>query len=238
MTTPHDDIDPTITVEWVQIERDGSTMRAYVAAPRDTTPSTPSVVLAMHLWGLDRGTREAARRFAVAGFATIVPDLYARLDTPDPDATDDVRAFVPLARSLAFETVDPDIRASARWIRARFPDGKTAIAGFCMGGVIATYRTAGYADLFSAAAVWYGLHRQIDPANVEIPIVASYGADDTGIPVADVERFRAGLRVPHDVVVYPNAEHGFADRRAAYQKDAAEDSWRRAIGFLTPRLRA
>lgn len=227
-----------ITTEWVSIEREGAAMRAYFAAPRDLSPATPGIVLAMHLWGLDRGTREAARRFAAAGFATIAPDLYARVDAPDGDEVDDHRAFVPLARGLTLETVDPDIRAAAGWLRARLPAAKLAIAGFCMGGVIAMYRTVGYTDLFSAAAVWYGLHPRIEAADVEIPLVASYGADDAGIPVASVERFRDALRVPHDVVIYPGAGHGFADQREAYHAQAAEDAWRRTVDFLRPRLHA
>jgi carboxymethylenebutenolidase len=238
MTMQDSDIDPSIDEQWVEVEREDGTMRAYYAEPRDARPTTPSIVMAMHLWGLDRGSRAAARRFAAAGFATIVPDLYARTEAPDPDATDDYRAFVPLARGLSHATVDPDMRAAAAWLRERLPGAKTAIAGFCMGGMIAMYRTVGYTDLFSAAAVWYGLHPEVDSQRVDIPIVASFGANDAGIPVANIERFCDGLRVAHDIVIYPGADHGFADRRAAYLPEAAEDSWRRTIDFLGSRLRA
>lgn len=103
------------------------------------------------------------------------------------------------------------------------------ILGFCMGGVIALRRCSGYSDLFRAAAVWYGAIT-IDPALVDIPLVASYGGADTHIPV---ETFRAALRVPNDVVVYPNAGHGFFHHGLdTYDPAAAEDSWRRAIDFL------
>jgi carboxymethylenebutenolidase len=230
--------DPAVVAEWVAIPRDGESMPAYYAAPRESTAHAPTLVLAMHLFGVDGTMREAARRFAQAGFATVIPDLYARFDAPSGDGATDPRPFIPFARELKGETVDPDVLAAAAWLRERFPQTRTGIAGFCMGGVVAMRRTHGYGILFAAAAIWYGLIPDLDPALVEIPIVASYGAEDAGIPVDAVERFRDGLRVDHDVRIYPGAKHAFADRREAYDRDAAEDSWQRAIAFLTPRLRA
>ncbi|RZK95999.1 MAG: carboxymethylenebutenolidase, partial [Methylobacterium sp.] len=38
---------------------------------------------------------------------------------------------------------------------------------------------------------------------------------------------------PVELVVYPDAPHGFhADYRPSYRKEAAEDGWRRALAFL------
>lgn len=208
--------------------------RTFYAAPQAIHEATPSIVIAMHLWGVDENMRDAARRFADAGFAAIVPDLYARWDVPDGDGATDHTQFVPFARNLSAETVEPDIRSAARTLRQRFPKTKIAIAGFCMGGVMALRRCAGHSDVFSAAAVWYGaIPAEADPARVDIPIVASYGALDTGIPVESVESFAAGLQVTNDVRIYPGAGHAFCDdRRASFEPVAAGDSWERAIRFL------
>jgi carboxymethylenebutenolidase len=208
--------------------------RTFYAAPENVHEATPTLVLAMHLWGVDSNMRDVAQRFAKAGFATLVPDLYARYEAPDGDGATDHTLFVPLARSLTAQTVEPDIRSAALSLRERFPKTKTAIAGFCMGGVIALRRSAGHSDLFTAGAVWYGaIPTDLDPAHVDIPLVASYGALDAGIPVQSVEEFAAGLRVPNDVKIYSGAGHAFCDdRRAAYEPDAAQDSWTRSITFL------
>lgn len=226
--------DPAIVAQWVDIERDGSAMRAYYSAPRSAKDGTPCMVMAMHLYGVDSEQRDVARRLAKAGFATIVPDLYARFDAPSGDGATDPQPFMPFAQKLGAATVDPDIRAGARWLRERFPASKAAILGFCMGGIIALHRTSGYSDLFAAAAIWYGaILPSIDPALVDIPIVASYGADDRHIPAESVEAFRAGLRVPNDIAIYPNAGHAFFDHtRSSYEPKAAEDSWRRTTDFL------
>jgi carboxymethylenebutenolidase len=225
--------DADITAQHLTLERDGAPMSAYYAVPNEPGEALPTVVLAIHIWGVDAGYRDTVRRLAKAGFAAIVPDLYARFDAPDGDVVTDYREFIPFAQRLTPETVDADITASVRWLQTQFPRSKMAIAGFCMGGVMAMNRTVGYKKTFSAAAVWYGLKPEIDPHDVEIPIVASYGADDKGIPVENVNRFQAGLTVPNDFKIYPNAQHAFFDHtRAAYNAEAADDSWQRAIAFL------
>jgi carboxymethylenebutenolidase len=230
MTT--DTNDRNVTAHWVDVECDGSSMRCYFAAPHAAGDMTPTVVLAMHLTGIDAWMRSIAHRFATEGFAIVIPDLYARFHAPDGDVVDDYKQFIPFAQKLDPAMVDRDVRAAAAWLRERYPRSKTAIAGFCMGGVMALTRTIGYRDVFSAAAVWYGAIR-IDPKLVEIPVVASYGADDTGISTESVEAFRAALTVPNDVVMYPGAGHAFSDdTRPAYEKNAADDSWRRSIALL------
>jgi carboxymethylenebutenolidase len=223
----------TGTVEVLRISREGGTLPMYYAAPPNATDRTPSVVIAMHVWGVDESMRAAARRFAQAGFAAAVPDLYAGFDAPNGDGATDHAPFAALAKRLTFDVVDPDFRAAAALLRERLAQTRTAIAGFCMGGTMALRRSYGYAGVFDAAAVWYGKVDDVDPKLVEVPLVGSFGADDAGIPAESVEAFRDALHAPNDVVVYPNAGHAFCDRqRARYAPTAAEDSWKRTIGFL------
>jgi carboxymethylenebutenolidase len=222
-----------VVAEHVVINCNGEMLPAYYAAPKHADHDTPSIVMAMHLTGVDAQQRETARRFATEGFATIVPDLYARFGAPDGDVERDYRSFLPFAKRLSFETVEPDLRAATEWLRSTHPRTSTAIAGFCMGGVMAVRRAHGYAEVFSAAAVWYGQLADVDPKAIDIPLVASFGSVDRGIPVETVGAFHAGLTVPNDVKIYDGAAHAFCDQRGeAYDPAAAEDSWRRSIAFL------
>jgi len=206
--------------------------RTFIAHPATKNERTPIVVIAMHLWGVDEPMRAAARRFAEHGIAAIVPDLYANFDAPDGDGVTDHTVFLPLARSLVTEQVDMKLAAGRDHMRTLYPKAKTAIAGFCMGGVMATFRSTSRYD-YDAAAVWYGLSKEIDASDVTIPIVASYGSLDRGIPVADVLSFEQSLRTPHDIKVYDGADHAFGDEaRAAYHRDATEDTWQRTLLFL------
>jgi carboxymethylenebutenolidase len=50
-----------------------------------------------------------------------------------------------------------------------------------------------------------------------------------------VEAFTAALTaagVEHEVVVYPNAPHGFFDLKYAEFADACADAWRRTLAFI------
>lgn len=206
--------------------------RTFYVEPKETRDDTRTIVLAMHVWGVDANMRDIAERFAADGYAVEVPDLYAAFDAPSGDGATDHTQFVPFATQLATEGIDAALLTSARRLKERFPKTKTAIAGFCMGGKIALHRTIGYSETFSAAAVWYGAIA-IDPGIVEIPVVASYGAEDSGIPTDSVRAFEEGLHVPHDIKMYENAGHAFCDAsRASYEPKAAADSWRRTMNFL------
>lgn len=209
----------------------------YYAVPKATDHRTPSIVLAMHLWGVDDNMRRCADRFARAGFAVAVPDLYEDFGAPEPHKDADPREFIPFAQRLSFEIVDPKIRTAAAWLRERFPNTATAIAGFCMGGIMALRRSNGYGDIFSAAAVWYGSLKDVDGKAIDIPLVASFGAEDEGIPLESIEQFQSALQVPHDVKVYAGAGHAFCDEsRPSYEPAAAQDSWDRTIAFLRAHL--
>jgi carboxymethylenebutenolidase len=226
--------EPPVTARLIELSRPGSA--AFCAAPGDPARTVGTVVLAMHLWGVDASMRDAAVRFARGGFATLVPNLYAHLEVPSGDGETNAARFVPFARALTAETVEPEIAAAESWLREAYPGLPVAIAGFCMGGVIALRRTFDPAR-FAVAAVWYGALANLDPSSVAVPIVASFGALDAGIPGEQIAAFRDGLRVPHDVELYAGAGHGFCDAgRDAYHPIAAEASWTRALSFLTSHI--
>ena len=68
-------------------------------------------------------------------------------------------------------------------------------------------------------------------ATLKTPILGLYGGKDTGIPQDSIEQMRSALKAaknPSEIVVYPDAEHGFnADYRPSYNKQAAQDGWNR-----------
>ncbi|HEY2474828.1 MAG TPA: alpha/beta fold hydrolase [Candidatus Cybelea sp.] len=208
---------------------------SFAAIPDDPTAVSHAIVLVMHLTGVDASMCDAAQQFAREGFAVVVPDLYARLDGPRPSDPNDVAAFMPFAKRLTTESIDADLDEGVSWLRERFPKATLSIAGFCMGGRIAMHRTAGYADRFSSAAIWYGFDDTLDPKAVDIPIVASYGLDDVHIPADKVEAFAQALTVEHDFKFYQNAGHGFFHRESAFAPAAAADSFRRTLDFLRAR---
>jgi carboxymethylenebutenolidase len=71
---------------------------------------------------------------------------------------------------------------------------------------------------------------------LQVPVLGLYGAADQGIPVAMVEKFRADLaaaKSPSEIVVYPEAPHGFhADYRPSYRAGPAAEGWKRLLDWF------
>ncbi len=229
--------DPAIAVEHVSLVSNGSTVSAYAAWPVKGGTATPSVVVVMHIWGVDTPIRDYVRRLAKNGFAAIAPDLYARLDAPNGDGATDASLFRPYAQKLERAVWLADVRAAADWLAAKFPATKTAIAGFCMGGKLALVAAIEEGERFALVAPFYGAVADIDPKNVRIPVCGSYGGRDTGIPAENVRAFAAALTVPNDIKIYDEAGHAFFDdQRASYVASAAADAWTRTISCFTTYL--
>jgi carboxymethylenebutenolidase len=225
--------DPSIAFDRPVLTVDGSTVAAYAAWPKQADATTPSVVVVMHVWGVDTSIRDVVRRFAAAGFGAIAPDLYARFNGPVGDGATDVGTFRQYARQLDPKQYVADLRAGADWLATRFPSTKTGIMGFCMGGHIALVVATETGNRFAAVCPFYGSPEGIDPHAIAIPVCGSYGARDTSIPVAAVRAFAAALTVPNDIRIYDEAGHAFFDdQRASYVASAATDAWKRTIAFL------
>jgi carboxymethylenebutenolidase len=225
--------DPDISVQRAELQRPDGAVSAYAAWPKAADAPTPSVVVIMHVWGVDTSIRNVVRRLAKAGYAAVAPDLYARLAAPSGDTATDSTELRQYAQRLDGKQYDGDIAAAAQWPQKRFPNTKVAIMGFCMGGRIAMLAAIDNRGLFSAVAPFYGALTDVDPTAIVIPFYGSYGARDTGIPADGVQTFTALLNVPHDVRIYDNAGHAFFDEaRASYVPTAAADAWDRLLRFL------
>jgi carboxymethylenebutenolidase len=229
--------DPTITIDRVELRRPDAVIPGYAAWPVRAPFNVPSVVVVMHIWGVDTSIRDVVRRLAKAGIAAVAPDLYARFGAPSGDGSSDIDAFRPFAAKLDRKQYDGDIRAAALWLSTKFPSTKTAVLGFCMGGHIALIQAIDNADVFSTVCPFYGSLKDIDPDKIHMPVCGSYGARDTSISADDVRTFRSLLRVPNDIRVYNTAGHAFFDdQRASYVAAAAVDAWKRTVDFLLEQL--
>ena len=73
-------------------------------------------------------------------------------------------------------------------------------------------------------------------ASLKAPVLGLYGGKDPGIPQNTIEQMREALKKagnPSEIVVYPEAGHGFnADYRPGYNKEAAEDGWKRMLAWF------
>jgi carboxymethylenebutenolidase len=103
-----------------------------------------------------------------------------------------------------------------------------------MGGTF-TYLAATTGLDIQCAAPFYGSGIAQDLKRPGCPMLAFFGGRDEYIPAADIEAVQAYF--PGQVVVYPEAGHGFMrDGSDHYDAGAASDAWRRLMDFFGEHL--
>ena len=231
---------------------DGTVPSGGFAVPiyevRPAAPGTyPVVIVIPEVFGMHEHIRDVTRRFAREGFLAVTFEPYAReggvLHLPDLDAVRKVVDPVPDARVMA------DLDAIVAWAR-RHPSAKpdrVGMTGFCRGGMYTLLYAARSPEL-KAAVPWYGqLRPALTPgvrtegpldvaARINAPVLGLYGAEDLGIPVADVRTLESKMKAAGrtaEFVIYPGAPHAFfADYRPSYRAEAARDAWGRCIAWF------
>lgn len=231
----------------IQIKAPDREIPAFVARPT-ASGKHPCVVLISEIFGLHEYIRDTARRLAKAGYVVIAPDFFVRAG--DPSTMTDFPAIMKIVATATDAQVAGDVGAALSWLKAqRFADAKrVAITGYCWGGAVTWEAVARFPE-FKAGVAWYGRLSSgmaADSANknpldlaadLKAPVLGLYAEKDSGIPLTDVDKMKAALKAAgktgSDIVVYPGAQHGFhADYRPSYNKEAAEDGWKKMLAFF------
>lgn len=223
-------------------------MDVYEASP--ATPATGAVVVIQEAFGVNDYICDVTRRFADAGYRAVAPAMFHRAGGGTAPY-DDFAKVLPLFAGVSDDGILADVDATVAYLnRAGFDARRIGIVGFCFGGrvtfLVATRRRLGAAVGFYGGGIVTKRLPLFEPligdaATLATPWLGLFGDADAGIPVADVERLRATLdretAVAHEIVRYPDAEHGFhCDRRPAYHEPAATDGWRRTLDWLARHL--
>lgn len=222
------------------------TIPAYRACP-GKGHDFPVVLVVQEIFGVHEHIKDICRRFAKAGYCAVAPELFARQG--DVSKMTDVQEIVSKVVSRVPDAqVMSDLDAAAQWaFRDSHGDNRRlTIAGFCWGGRI-VWLYAAHNPKLKAGAAWYGRlegdTNALTPRNplafvggLKAPVIGFYGGKDTSIPIDSVNKMKAALKVtddPSEIVVYPEAGHGFnADYRPTYNADAAKDSWKRMLAWF------
>jgi carboxymethylenebutenolidase len=224
----------------VKIPVSGGEIPAYRAMPAKGK-SFPVVLVVQEIFGVHEHIKDICRRFAKLGHMAIAPELYARQgDVSKLTDFNDIRKIVS---QVPDSQVMSDLDATVEYAKKSGSGNaaKLGITGFCWGGRI-VWLYAAHNPSLKAGVAWYG--RLVGPpselqpkhpvdvaAQIKAPVLGLYGGKDAGIPLDTIERMRAAIKAANgksEIVVYPEAGHGFhADYRPGYDKEAAQDGWRR-----------
>jgi carboxymethylenebutenolidase len=224
--------------------QDGA-LPAYFARPTGNGPF-PVALVNEEIFGVHEYIKDVCRRLAKAGYFAVATEYYSRLGdlsqmTDVSQIIRDVIAKAPDHQYLA------DMDATASWALQHGGDaGHVGVIGFCRGGR-QTWLYAAHSPHLKAAVAFYGplggTPSSIQPQSaldvadrIQCPLLGLYGGQDSGIPLTLVRQAEAKAQAAHrtvEIVVYPDAPHGFhADYRPSYRQADAADAWARMLAWF------
>lgn len=216
------------------IEHQGMSISGYLAEPSGDVKG--GMVVIQEWWGLTPDIKEIADRYAAEGYLAFAPDLYHGQVATEPD---EARKYaMAMERQVAAQEIDNAIA----WMKAERGVGKVGCVGYCMGGGLTLGAAIRPTSNVDAVHVYYGGGMPAEDvlSTIKVPVLGSYGANDKGIPKEQVDGLRNALErsgVPNDITYYEGAEHSFFNEtRPAYHPEAAEDSWKKSLGWFGQHL--
>jgi carboxymethylenebutenolidase len=211
---------------------DGHRFSAWRAGPAE---ATKALVVVQEIFGVNRHMRHVCEGFANQGFAVVSPALFDRTerDAELGYAPEDIQRGLALRSKVTDAQVMLDIEAAAAALPAGAGKG---VIGYCWGGTIAWWG-ATRSGSFKAAIGYYGGGIAGTRAETpHCPVQLHFGAEDHGIPLADVEAIRAA-QPEAEIHVYAGAGHGFScEERSSYSPADAILAEQRSLSFLAKHL--
>ncbi|HCS46417.1 MAG TPA: carboxymethylenebutenolidase [Pseudomonas sp.] len=231
----------SVTTQWIEIDSAEGTFGAYLAIPH--TQKGPGIVLIQEIFGVNEHIRAVAEQYAADGYLVIAPDLFWRSGKRIELTYDESgwKRAVELMNATDVGKAQTDIKLAIDALKAQPGlDGGVASIGYCFGGLL-SYHTAAN-GLVDVAIAYYGggIQNQLDRADeIEVPLLMHFGEQDSHISLEAVEkiaeRFENNDNV--EIVVYPEAEHGFnCSHRDSYNQRAAAEAHGNTLIFLAQEL--
>jgi carboxymethylenebutenolidase len=228
-----------------QIPTTDGKLPAYYAKPA-RKGTFPVILVNEEIFGVHEYIKDVCRRWAKLGYLAVATEYYARIGdlskmTDVKQIMSDVILKAPDAQYMS------DLDSTAAWaLENGGSSTRVGVMGFCRGGR-QTWLYAAHSPHLKAAVAFYGpllgTPSPIQPqtaldvaGELKCPLLGLYGGQDPSIPVESVRQAETKAKAAHetvDIVIYPDAPHGFhADYRPSYRQADAEDAWKRAIAWF------
>lgn len=187
---------------------DSAEITALSAQPKQTPLG--GIVVAQEIFGLSDHIAEICERFAAAGYQSIAPGLFDRVerDFQAPHDPEGVKKGIAAVMASPWPQVMGDVQAAI----AALPQ-PVYVTGFCYGGAVAWVAAAQCTGLKAASCFYGRLIADLADHKPQIPVMLHYGARDLSIPPENVERVR--LAAPTSPLYLYDAGHGFCREGSA-----------------------
>lgn len=218
---------------------EGQALRGYLARPAHAAAGEhlPGLVVIHEWWGLNDNVRMMTRRLAGEGYEALAVDMYGHIAaTPEQARGYMGEVMAHPERGVA------NLRAAVAFLRDAHGAPRLGVLGWCFGGGWSLQAALQMPDRVDADVMFYGrvVTDRAQLGALHAPLLGLFGADDQGIPAADVHAMESTLRdLGKDVTVrvYEGAGHAFANPSGEhYRPEAAEDAWRRVTAFFAQHL--
>ncbi|MGH3784256.1 MAG: dienelactone hydrolase family protein [Pseudonocardiaceae bacterium] len=224
---------------------DGGSFEAFCAVPE--CESGPGVILFQEIFGINDNIRGVAEGLAGAGYLTLAPDMFWRIESRFERNDDSALAeCIAMVEQLDWAVAGADITSTfAHLLAMPHCNGAVGGVGFCLGGTLSylfatSSRVHGQGP--DAAVCYYGsgIHRMLgQTGSIECPIMFHYGNHDPYISQGQIAAVAAAVtQHPAATVHRYDAGHGFSnwDVPSLYDKDSATLAWERTLEFFARHL--
>jgi carboxymethylenebutenolidase len=232
---------------------------ADTGAETGTGRKYPGLILLEEIWGVDAHIKDVSDRLSREGYVVVSPELLAETgvlekispaifaDMQDPEKRHAAQALMrdamqPLSTPEFAEKTSVRLAASFDYlIKHSRVNGSIGILGFCFGGTY-SFHLATQEPRLKACIVFYGQGPSPieSAANITCPVLGLYGEKDERLVSALPALTESMKKYGKDFtsIIYPNTGHAFFNdtRKDAYNKAAAEDSWKKLLEFLKKNL--
>lgn len=208
---------------------DGHKFDAYIAQPSGEPKA--GIVVLQEIFGVSAHIRSVADDFARAGYLTIAPALFDRVERnvelkDDPEST---QKAVRVAQQIKPDQALADVQATIEYLHEHGAK-KVGVVGYCWGG---TYAWLSNTRLHPDATVSYyaGRIENYIGEKPTAPAMFHFGLLDKHIPQTVVEQLRQTH--PESSVFTYEAGHAFNnDTRASYNEKAAKLARHRTLAHF------
>lgn len=219
-------------------EVDDELVYGHFVFPSDMVEPLPALIVIHEWWGLNEGLRAMADRLAGEGYIVLAVDLFGGKTAQYP----------PDARTLMLEVVEnpqpanENLRQAYQFVHDTAGAPRIGVLGWCFGGGWALNAAMLLPEEIDATVIYYGqvTADQEKLAPIDMPILGLFAEKDRGIPLDDVREFEQALNAlgkNHEIIVYPDVGHAFANPSGNnYDPQAAQMAWEKTLAFLDDHL--
>ena len=226
----------TISSEVIYGQSGDQLHKGYLSQPENIKAKSGLIVI-HEWWGLNEDIHLMADQLAGLGYDSLAVDLY------DGKSAEGVREAFQLMTGLSKneDAALANLKEAYDYLTNELGVEKVGIIGWCLGGKWSLRGSLMLPNEIDATVIYYGslIDDREQLATLEMPIIGFVGTKDRPYinQFIQFDKDLKALNKDYSIHFYEGAGHAFANASGtAYEKTAAEDSWKKTVNFLRTHL--